>query len=87
MTLPEKGERENLATMQIVRLEQKIFTDQTGRFPTTSSLGNKYILTLFDTDTNTILVEPLKNKSKEELTRAQEKLYNYLTERGFKPQV
>ena len=73
--------------MQIVKLEQKIFTDQTGRFPITSSLGNKYVMTLFDKDTNSINVEPLKNKSQEELTTAQIKLYTYLEDRGFRPKV
>ena len=37
----------------------KIYTDQTGRFPVTSSQGNKYILLLYDYDTNAILTEPI----------------------------
>jgi hypothetical protein len=39
----------------------RIYTDQTGCFPVTSSQGNQYILVLYDYDSNAILVEPLKN--------------------------
>ena len=67
MTSPAKGERENLISIKLVELEQKIHTDQTGRFPVTSSLGNKYVLVLFDADTNAILAEPLRDRSQEHL--------------------
>lgn len=63
----------------------KIYTDQTGRFPVTSSRGNKYILVLYDYDTNAILTEPLKNRTGNEILRAYQKLHTYLTSRGFKP--
>jgi hypothetical protein len=34
---------------------KKIYTDLTGRFPTTSLSGNKYILILYDYDSNIVL--------------------------------
>jgi hypothetical protein len=33
----------------------QIYTDQTGRFPVVSSEGNKYIMVLYDYDSNAIL--------------------------------
>ena len=42
--------------------ERKIYTDQTGGVPTTSSRGYKYILILYNQDRNSILAEPLKYK-------------------------
>jgi hypothetical protein len=65
----------------------KIYTDQTGRFPVTSSRGNKYILVLYAFDPNAILTEPLKNRSASEIVRAYSKLVTYLKRRGFQPQI
>jgi hypothetical protein len=33
----------------------QIYTDLTGRFPTTSLSGNKYILILYDYDSNSVI--------------------------------
>jgi hypothetical protein len=63
----------------------QIATDLTGRFPNTSSRGNKYILVLYDYDSNAILTEPMRNRSDTEHLRAYNKLHLYLVERGFKP--
>jgi hypothetical protein len=38
-------------------------SDQTGRFPVTSSSGNKYIMVLVKVDGNFIDAEPMKNKT------------------------
>jgi len=42
---------------------ETIHTDQTGRFPATSSKGNQYIMILVEIDGNFIDAEPMKNKS------------------------
>jgi hypothetical protein len=66
----------------------KIYNDQTDRFPVTSSQGgHKYILILYDYDSNAILTEPLKSHNGGEILRAYTKLYEYLKQRGFKPQT
>jgi hypothetical protein len=38
----------------------KLFSDLTGRFPTTSSRGNKYVLVVYDYDSNAVIGEPMK---------------------------
>jgi hypothetical protein len=41
----------------------KIYTDQTGQFPVTSSGGNQYVMVLSEYGTNAILTKPLKNQT------------------------
>jgi hypothetical protein len=48
----------------------QICTDLTGRFPTTSLSGNKYILILYNYDSNIVLSSPMKNRGDKDLVRA-----------------
>jgi hypothetical protein len=41
----------------------QIYTDQTGRFPVVSSKGNKYIMMLYDYDSNAILAQHIKDRT------------------------
>jgi hypothetical protein len=63
----------------------KTYSDQTGRFPVTSSRGNKYIMVMYDFDSNSILAEPIKSRTVEVITAAYNKMHNYLVSRGCKP--
>ena len=65
----------------------KIYTDQTGRFPITSSKGNKYILVEYHYDSNTIHAETLKTRTGLEFITSYHKLYSLLTNRGLKPSI
>ena len=65
----------------------KIYTDQTGRFPHASSRGYKYILILYSYDANAILAEPIKSRTAQDILTAYQKLVQYLTVRGYKPQT
>ena len=47
-----------------------VFSNQTGQFPTRSQQGKKYIMVMLEIDRNATLVEPIKNRKEEELTRA-----------------
>jgi hypothetical protein len=44
----------------------QIYTDQTGRFLVVSSKGNKYIMVLYDYDSNEILPKPIKDRTSPE---------------------
>jgi hypothetical protein len=48
----------------------QIYTDQTGRFPVVSCKGNKYIMILYDYDSNAILAQPIKDRTAPELLKA-----------------
>jgi hypothetical protein len=54
-------------------------TDQSGRFPATSSAGNKYIMTLVEVDGNYIDAEPMKDRSAGSMIKAYLALWNCLT--------
>ena len=47
-----------------------VFSDQTGKFLTRSKRSNKYIMVMVEIDSNAIMVEPIKNRTDAELTRA-----------------
>ena len=81
------SEDTNLVFFNTVDLSGKIYTDQTGRFPVTSSKGNKYILVAYHYDSNTIHSEPLKKISGLDLTIAYQKLHSLLTNRGLIPHL
>jgi len=65
----------------------KIYTDQTGRFPVTSTRGNKYILFMYNYDSNTILAKPLKTRTGSDLLAAYIKIQSLLEQRGLKPKI
>eukprot|EP00804_Cyclotella_cryptica_P030011 CCRYP_013454-RA/>CCRYP_013454-RA protein AED:0.36 eAED:0.39 QI:0/0/0/1/0/0/4/0/743 len=49
----------------------KLYSDQTGKFPHASSRGNRYQMILYHTDSNSIWVEPTKNRTEGELILAR----------------
>ena len=77
----------NLISFKIIELGCRVFSDQTGKFPVTSSKGSKYIMVMFVEDANVILAEPLKSRSEQNIVNAMVKLHTYLTDRGFTPQT
>ena len=75
-----------MAYLQTIEFTGKVSTDQTGRFPVTSSRGSKYLMVLYDHDSNAILSEPLTSRNKRKLIRAIHVLRAYLSDRGLTPQ-
>jgi hypothetical protein len=71
----------------IIQATGQIYTDQTGRFPISSSHGKKYIIILqYDYDSNAILAKPRKSKSEIKMVHAYTELYyDYLANRGPNP--
>jgi hypothetical protein len=65
----------------------QIYTDLTGRFPTTSPSGNKYILILYDYASNSVLSAPMKNRGDKDMIRAFDLLIQSLIIRGLKPHL
>ena len=63
-------------------------TDQTGRFPATSSRGNQYVMVLVEVDGNYIDAEPMKNRSEGAMIKAYQTLWTRLTaSRTAKPKT
>jgi hypothetical protein len=53
--------------MCIEDLSDTIHSDQMGRFPYRSQCGNRYIMAAIHLNTNYIFIEPMKNKTEEEM--------------------
>ncbi len=62
-----------------------MFSDQTGKFPTCSQQGNKYIMVMVKINSNAILVEPMKSRKDEEMIRAYNALLLQLKWAGIVP--
>ena len=65
----------------------QIHTDQTGRFIVASSTGNNYILVLYDYDSNSILVEPMRNRTGQCILSAFKVLHARLVAAGLRPNL
>ena len=78
--------RTQMAYLQTVEFTGKVSTDQTGRFPVTSSRVSKYLMVLYDHDSNAILAEPLTSCRERELIQAPCVLHTYLSDRSLNPQ-
>jgi hypothetical protein len=65
----------------------QIYTDQTGIFPVVSSKGNKYIMVLYDYDSNIILAQPIKDRTAPELLKSFQVMEQELVARGLKPRL
>ena len=65
----------------------QISTDQTGRFPITSSRGNKYLFCLYDYDSNLIDAVPIKNREAASILAAYKLCVAKLVRSGLRPQL
>jgi hypothetical protein len=65
----------------------QIYTDLTGRFPTISLSGNKYILILYHYDSNRVLSDPIKNRGDKDMVSAFDLLIQSLIICGLKPHL
>ena len=82
-----EGERLNHPTHQIfasIEHVGRVYTDQTGRFPVTSSSGHKYICILYAYDANEILAKPIKSQMGTDILCAYTKMHKYLIQWGFR---
>ena len=71
--------------LHTVEFTGKVSTDQTVRFPVTSSRGSKYLMVLYDHDSNAILADLLTSCSEHELIRSTRVLHAYLCDCGLTP--
>ena len=62
------------------QVKDTIYTDQT------SSRGHKYIMIMWEIDGNAVLVEPMKNKTEEEMVETYQKMIDGLKTGGSCPE-
>ena len=90
MEPPEQAphnDKTNMVFLTLAEVEGQLFTDQTGRFPVTSSRGNNYIVIFYVVDANYIKSYPIKSRHRTELIRAYDNVYSFLRTRGYRPQL
>ena len=80
-------ERTHQLFLKVTECSSKIFTDQTGRFPITSSRGYKYIMIAYDYYSNNILAEPIKSRTSLHIKDAYKKMRKLLCSRGLTPRT
>ena len=73
--------------MIITNLSQKLYSDQTVRFPVTSGQGNCYVVIFYSIDGNHIKSYPIKSQNRNKLLNAYEEVYSYLIVLGYLPQL
>jgi hypothetical protein len=66
-------------------VHETMFTDQTGKIPIQYLCGNKYIKVMVDIDSNTILIEPMKNHKNAKMIWAYNALLLQLKQAGIVP--
>jgi hypothetical protein len=64
--------------IELTDLQEKSYSDRTGRFPVHSLEGNLYILVLYLYDTNAILVELLKTRNETYQVKAYERIMQHI---------
>ena len=69
------------------KLDRKIYSYQTGKFPVMLFCVNKYIMVLLDLDSNNILSEPMRNRTEGEMMRLYQKLIDRLKEKGIQSKL
>jgi hypothetical protein len=71
--------------VQIKDVNEMIYSDQTGRFPITSSKGHKYIMVLIEIDGNYISMEPMRSRDTDEIIRAYSTIIERLRKKHIIP--
>ena len=51
------------AILDVPTATGQVYSDLTGHFPVQSSKGNKYLLIVYDYNSNAILAKPMKNRT------------------------
>ena len=86
---PDTNEKTHEIFTLVVDLKDtgQTYSDLTGQYPVLSSSGNRYLLILYDYDSNAILVEPLKNRTGPEILRGHQALFERLRHAGCRPKL
>lgn len=71
--------------VRVYEEKEIVYMDQTGKFPTTSSRGFKYLMVMYYIDGSHILMEPTKPRTESKMIRAHAVLIGRLKDRVFHP--
>ena len=80
------GKKEKDVCVKIIDthdMKNTIYSDQTGKFPVRARSGNRYIMVMVKIDSNYTLVQPMKNRSDDEMIKAYKILLKRVQRVGF----
>ena len=80
-----RGKKVQGVYFKVYDVRETIVSDQTGQFPVTLQRGKKYIMVMFEIDSNAILVEPMKSCKDAEMIRAYNSLVKRIQQAGLTP--
>ena len=75
------------ATINPTTPTNTIYTDQTGRFPITTSRGHTQLFLLYDYDSNSIHVAPMRTKNAADILEAFQSIHKILVNAGLRPKL
>jgi hypothetical protein len=75
------------AVVDPAEVSGQIYSDQTGKFVVASSAGNNYVLVVYDYDSNSILVEPMRSRTGPCILAAFQVIHARLVAAGLRPQL
>ena len=78
--------KHNEVFIRVYNTQNTLFTDQTGKFPQLSSLGNRYQMILYHAASNSIWVEPMKNRTEGEIIQARARALTRMKTCGITPE-
>ncbi|KAL7483042.1 hypothetical protein ACHAW6_008693 [Cyclotella cf. meneghiniana] len=80
---PKPGDKHRDVYLRVFdATKRSMYTDQTGRFPITSSRGNKYIMVAVEMDGNYIDAQPMQARTTKELVAAYQAIFGRWTATG-----
>ncbi len=79
---PTKEKKMQDVYIKVHNANNTLHSDQTGRFPVTSSSGNQYKMVIVEVDGNYIDAKPMKNRSAGSMVKTYQTLWKRITETG-----
>ena len=67
------------------KMKDRMYTDQTGKFPVRSTRGHQYIMVLINMDSSYISMEPMKNRHSAEMVATYQIIIDKLKACGINP--
>ena len=73
--------------MKITDLDNKLYSEQTGRFLIMSNHGNCYVVIFYAVDVNYNKSYPIKSHHHSQILQAYDDMYDFLRVQGYQPQL
>ena len=83
----DHGSKTNNIFLKLYNASEKIYSYQTGRFPIISRKGSKYVMIVYEYNSNKFHGDPIKYCNAADSTRAYKKVHKMFTSRGLQPQL